>query len=60
MTNTVRLRLSGNLADITRVLAALIGSHTFRVTVDERTYLNRDGGVRVYAELSELDQEVTR
>ncbi|MBF6179898.1 hypothetical protein [Nocardia otitidiscaviarum] len=60
MNRTVRLRLSGELADITRVLADLIGSRAFRVTVDERTYLNRGGGVRVYADVSIPDQEIPR
>ncbi|MGW5229635.1 hypothetical protein ACWEP5_32485 [Nocardia niigatensis] len=50
--NTVQLRLSGDLADITRVLADLIGSHAFRLVVDDHKYPNRHGGVRVYAELS--------
>ncbi|MFE5288130.1 hypothetical protein ACFRAQ_24455 [Nocardia sp. NPDC056611] len=52
MNGIVRLRLSGDLGDITAVLADLIGSHAFRVMVDDHTYRNRDGGVRVYAELS--------
>lgn len=60
MNHTVRLRLSGDLADITRVLADLIGSHTFRITVDEHTYLNRSGGVRVYANVAIPDQEIPR
>ncbi|WP_040853737.1 hypothetical protein [Nocardia niigatensis] len=60
MSGTVRIRLSGNRADITRVLADLIASHAFRVTVDERTYLDRSGGVRVYAELAVPGQETWR
>ncbi|MFE5283878.1 hypothetical protein ACFRAQ_02755 [Nocardia sp. NPDC056611] len=60
MSNIVRIRLSGNRADITHVLADLIASHAFRIAVDERTYLNRDGGVRVYAELTIQDQEIRR
>ncbi|MFF0608412.1 hypothetical protein ACFYUD_07065 [Nocardia tengchongensis] len=52
MNGTVQLRLSGDLADITRVLADLIGSHAFRLAVDENRYPNRHGGVRVYAELT--------
>lgn len=51
MSGTVQIRLSGETADITRVLADLIGSHAFRLTVDAHRYPNRHGGVRVYAEL---------
>lgn len=58
MTGLVRLRLSGNLGDITTVLADLTGSPAFRIHVDERTYSNRDGGVRVYAELTVCDKEI--
>lgn len=60
MNSTVRLRLSGDLADITRVLADLIGSHAFRLTVEDHKYPNRDGGVRVYAELSLPIEQETR
>ncbi|MEU1206198.1 hypothetical protein [Nocardia sp. NPDC005825] len=60
MNGVVRLRLSGTRADITRVLADLIASHAFRINVDERTYLDRTGGVRVYAELAIPEQETWR
>ncbi|WP_280356388.1 hypothetical protein [Nocardia otitidiscaviarum] len=52
MNHVVHLRLSGELADITAVLADLIGSHAFGLDVDPRTYPNRGGGVRVYADLT--------
>ncbi|MCP9619685.1 hypothetical protein FOH10_09110 [Nocardia otitidiscaviarum] len=60
MNGVVHLRLSGELADITAVLANLVGSHAFRLDVNPRTYLNRGGGVRVYADISIPEQEIPR
>ncbi|MBF6212243.1 hypothetical protein IU433_17515 [Nocardia puris] len=53
MNGRVRLRLSGDLGDITMVLAELLASKAFRIVVDEHPYPNRrDPGVRVYVELA--------
>ncbi len=53
MNGIVLLRLSGDLADITAVLATLVGADGLRMAVRDRTYPNRNGdGVRVYAELA--------
>ncbi|MFE3796966.1 hypothetical protein [Nocardia tengchongensis] len=58
MKGTVQIRLSGDLADITRILAGLIAVRAFGVTVGRDVYRNRDGSARVYAELSlPLNQE---
>ncbi|MEU1204022.1 hypothetical protein [Nocardia sp. NPDC005825] len=60
-TGSVRLRLSGTLGNITRVLADLRESGAFRIEVNERPRANRHGfDVRVYAELFVLDQEIPR
>ncbi|MET8424382.1 hypothetical protein [Nocardia sp. NPDC004860] len=53
MNGHVQIRLSGQLGDITMVLAELLASKAFRIEVDEHPHPNRRGlGVRVYAELS--------
>lgn len=53
MNGHVRLRLSGDLGDITMVLAELLASKQFRIAVDEETYPNHTGlGVRVYVDLA--------
>ncbi|WP_040806062.1 hypothetical protein [Nocardia concava] len=53
MNNTVQIRLSGDLGDITMVIAELLASKQFRMVVDETPYRNRTGaGVRVYIELA--------
>ncbi|MEU1204023.1 hypothetical protein [Nocardia sp. NPDC005825] len=58
MKGTVQIRLSGELADITRVLAHLVASHAFGVTIGRDVYRNRDGSARIYAELTlPLEQE---
>lgn len=61
ITGSVRLRLSGTLGNITKVLADLQESKAFRVEVDDRPRANRRGfDVSVYAELFVLDQEIPR
>ncbi|MFE3796967.1 hypothetical protein [Nocardia tengchongensis] len=58
---SVRLRLSGTLGAITKVLADLQESRAFRIEVDDRPRANRHGlDVRVYAELFVLDQEIPK
>lgn len=53
MNRHVQLRLSGDLGDITMVLAELLASKAFRIIVDEKPYPNtRTPGVRVYVDLS--------
>ncbi|GAB0103469.1 hypothetical protein JMUB6875_24420 [Nocardia sp. JMUB6875] len=52
MNGHVQLRLSGELGDITLVLASILASKEFKVVVDERPYPNRRApGVRVYVDL---------
>ncbi|MEU0545029.1 hypothetical protein ABZ319_34670 [Nocardia sp. NPDC005978] len=60
MNRTVQLRLSGDLGDITMVLATLLAAKQFRLVVDETPYPNRKPrrgdrdprpGVRVYVDL---------
>ncbi|WP_225732250.1 MULTISPECIES: hypothetical protein [unclassified Nocardia] len=53
MNGVVRLRLCGDLGDITAVLAVLVGTEGLLIDVGDLTYPNRGGnGVRVYAELA--------
>lgn len=53
MKGVVHLRLSGDLADLVKVLTELVASTAFQISVDEHKYPNRDGSVRVYADLVE-------
>ncbi|MFD6355735.1 hypothetical protein [Nocardia tengchongensis] len=61
MNGHVEIRLSGQLGDITLVLAELLASKAFRIAVNEHPYPNRRGlGVRVYAELALPAEQETR
>ncbi|MEV0461425.1 hypothetical protein AB0I30_07315 [Nocardia tengchongensis] len=52
MNGHVQLRLSGELGDITVVLASILASKEFRIVVDEKPVPDRHGfGVRVYVDL---------
>ncbi|MEV6101042.1 hypothetical protein [Nocardia sp. NPDC051981] len=52
MNGHVQLRLSGELGDITLVLASILAAKEFKIVVDERPYPNRRApGVRVYVDL---------
>ncbi|MEV6069247.1 hypothetical protein AB0L82_22095 [Nocardia sp. NPDC052001] len=52
MNGHVRLRLSGQLGDITMVLAELLASKAFHIVVDERPYPGQGLGVRVYVDIA--------
>lgn len=53
MNGQVQLRLSGDLGDITMVLAELLASKQFHLAVDEHPVPNRERpGVRVYVDLT--------
>lgn len=53
MSGIVQMRLSGELGDVIKVLAKLLGSNDFRLQVGESEFPNRRGGVRVYLDLAD-------